>query len=482
MAHTTNRTFICSVVFLDIADYSQLPVDEQIQLKSRLNGILGEAIQDVAVNDRIILDTGDGAAISFLGDPEDALFVALNIRDAIIGEDSSAKPRLSARIGINLGPVKLVQDINGQRNLIGDGINVAQRVMSFAKPGQILVSRSYFEVISRLSQEYSKLFHYEGSRADKHVREHQVYSVSPVEKEKSSPPAQSAQLKEEQNKETTDGDVSTSPAETGTGGQSGKTVTADEGQPLRTLQPSSWQAGWKMRLNRWSVIWIGWKKMLGGWGVKWLDRVKMLINRGAKSFNWNAIRNNRTMLYSAVALIVILISVPVILSRTGRMPEKDPGTVPSPTAVATPEVTKKAKISPMTKKVETNAAAKKAESLAVAKKVKPPELEKKAESPAPTSEEQKKTDTATTPEDQKKTDTAMTLEAPSAPATVSLGIAPWGEVYVDGNKKGVSPPLNSLQVTPGKHQIEIRNTTFPSYKQDVKLKPGEQLKIKHKFR
>ena len=113
MAHTTNRTFICSVVFLDIVDYSQQPVDDQIQMKSRFNVILSEAIKDVAVNDRIILDTGDGAAISFLGDPEDALFVALSIRDAIISEESTFTPRLSARLGINLGPVKLVQDING---------------------------------------------------------------------------------------------------------------------------------------------------------------------------------------------------------------------------------------------------------------------------------------------------------------------------------------------------------------------------------
>jgi hypothetical protein len=408
MPHTTNRTFICSVVFLDIVEYSQQPVDEQIQMKSRFNVILAEAIKDVAVNDRIILDTGDGAAISFLGDPEDALFVALSIRDAIIGEDSSAKPRLSARIGINLGPVKLVQDINGQRNLIGDGINVAQRVMSFANSGQVLVSRSYFEVISRLSQEYAKLFHYEGSRADKHVREHQVYSVYPVEKEKVPPPTPPVQRKEEQSKEITGGDVSAFAAGTDTGGQSSKTVTAEEGQPLRTSRPSSWQ--------------LDWKKMLISWSAKW--------------FNWNTIRNNRTMLYVAAALIVILISVPVIVWRTGGVPEKDPGTVQLPTSVATQEATRK---------IETPAEAKKVKALAEAKK---------AETPG----------------------------KPAAPATVSLGIAPWGEVYVDGNKKGVSPPLNSLQVAPGKHQIEIRNTTFSPYKQTVDLKPGEQLKIKHKFR
>jgi hypothetical protein len=82
MQAATNRTFICSVVFLDIVEYSRKPVAEQIQLKERLNTLLTEALANVAPNDRIILDTGDGAALSFLGDPEDALFVSLALRDA----------------------------------------------------------------------------------------------------------------------------------------------------------------------------------------------------------------------------------------------------------------------------------------------------------------------------------------------------------------------------------------------------------------
>ena len=95
--------------------------------------------------------------------------------------DSLALPRehqLSLRCGINLGPVKLVKDINARPNIIGDGINVAQRIMGFAQPGQALISRSYFEVVSRLSEEYANLFQYEGSRTDKHVREHEVYALS----------------------------------------------------------------------------------------------------------------------------------------------------------------------------------------------------------------------------------------------------------------------------------------------------------------
>jgi hypothetical protein len=87
----------------------------------------------------------------------------------------------------------------------------------------------------------------------------------------------------------------------------------------------------------------------------------------------------------------------------------------------------------------------------------------------------------TVPEEQKKSEPPTTIETPATPATLSFGVAPWGEVYVDGSKKGVSPPLNSLKVAPGQHLIEIRNTSFPSYKQTVDLKPGEQFKIRHKF-
>ena len=177
MDQRTNRTFICSVLYLDIAEYSKKSVEEQIAVKGRFNALLSEIIKDIAVNDRIILDTGDGAAIGFLGDPEDALFVAMEFRESVLNEQPPSSPPLSIRMGINLGPVKLVRDINKQLNLIGDGINVGQRVMSFAQPGQLLVSRSYYEVISCLTQEYAKLFVYQGVQADKHIREHGIYAV-----------------------------------------------------------------------------------------------------------------------------------------------------------------------------------------------------------------------------------------------------------------------------------------------------------------
>ncbi len=169
MVENSGRTVVCSVLFLDIVEYSKQSVAEQLQLKQAFNRLLTGVLESVAAPERVLLDTGDGAAIAFLGDPEDALFVALAIQNEAV--------HLPLRMGINLGPVRLLKDLNGLVNIIGDGINVAQRVMSFSEPGQLLVSRSFFEVASRLSKDNAGLFTHEGSRTDKHVREHEVYSV-----------------------------------------------------------------------------------------------------------------------------------------------------------------------------------------------------------------------------------------------------------------------------------------------------------------
>lgn len=177
MEERDNRTIMCSVLFLDIVEYSKKSVSGQISLKDRFNAYLSAAIRDVPIADRIILDTGDGAAINFLGDVEDALKAALSLRGSLLNEDVNMDPPLLVRMGINLGPVRLVRDINGQPNIVGDGINVAQRVMGFADAAQILVSRSYFDAVSRLSPKYAGMFHYQGSRTDKHVREHEVYAI-----------------------------------------------------------------------------------------------------------------------------------------------------------------------------------------------------------------------------------------------------------------------------------------------------------------
>jgi class 3 adenylate cyclase len=173
------RTWLCSVVFIDVVGYSIRPVEVQMTWKGRFNRYVADAIEDLAESDRVILDTGDGAAICFLGDPEAAMFATLRLLDSLARLEPKEVDPMRVRIGINLGSIKLVKDINGRLNAVGDGINVAQRVMSFAGQNEILVSRSFYEVVSCLSDSYNRLFHYNGVRKDKHVREHTVYDLRP---------------------------------------------------------------------------------------------------------------------------------------------------------------------------------------------------------------------------------------------------------------------------------------------------------------
>ena len=104
MTEAVNRTLVCSVLFIDIVGYSKKGVAEQVKVKRLFNEILTSALEQVAPRERVVVDTGDGAAITFLGDPEGALFVSLAVLDKV-GE-------LPLRLGINLGPVSLIKDIN----------------------------------------------------------------------------------------------------------------------------------------------------------------------------------------------------------------------------------------------------------------------------------------------------------------------------------------------------------------------------------
>jgi Adenylate and Guanylate cyclase catalytic domain len=176
MVKRLNKTSICSIVFLDIVKYTQLSIEDQSTIKKQFELLITESLKNTPQYDRIILDTGDGAAIAFLGAPEDAMFVSLNIRNSIVNNQNDSL-LLKIRFGINLGPVRIINDINGHLNILGDGINVAQRIMSFAAPNQILVSKSYFEVTSRLSKEFMEIFSYSGLRKDKHIREHELYEI-----------------------------------------------------------------------------------------------------------------------------------------------------------------------------------------------------------------------------------------------------------------------------------------------------------------
>jgi hypothetical protein len=386
MEERDNKTIICSVLFLDIVEYSRKAVSGQISLKEGFNVFLSTALSEIPVTDRIILDTGDGAAISFLGDIEDAIKVGLSMRNSLLTAGVYMDTPLLVRMGINLGPVRLVKDINNRPNIVGDGINVAQRVMDFADVGQLLVSRSYYDAVSRISQEYAGMFHYQGSRTDKHVREHEVYAI----------------------------------------GYPGE-FTLVKSNP--TVQDKVQKVVTELKDN------------VSQWGVS------------ARNAYQKASGKQRVLFFSATLLVLIVLGAGLSLLNQGTMSSDKQVVVRYyPDAEQAP--------------LSVHALS-----------------EKEPEITEPVSVVKEKVKAAPVKKNSKRSIARVrTLEETTgAVAVMNLVVVPWGEVYLDGRKQGVSPPLMELQVAPGKHEIEIRNTRFPVYKQTIQAKVGEKINIKHTF-
>jgi len=158
-----SKTIVCSVLSIDVADFSQRSVREQVVLKERFNAIVTKAMAGIDRDDRIIRDTGGGATVSFLRDPERAAFVGSQARDALDGliVELPGLPHpweVRVRVGIDFGPMRLCEDVNGRLSIVGESINSAERIMSFADGGQILVSRSYRDIMVAISEKNAKLF------------------------------------------------------------------------------------------------------------------------------------------------------------------------------------------------------------------------------------------------------------------------------------------------------------------------------------
>jgi hypothetical protein len=64
---------------------------------------------------------------------------------------------------------------------------------------------------------------------------------------------------------------------------------------------------------------------------------------------------------------------------------------------------------------------------------------------------------------------------------VKLSIQPWGEVWINGSLKGVSPPMRFLQLEPGTYNVELRNPGLQSMRRQLVVTAGQPVAIEHRF-
>jgi adenylate cyclase len=104
---------------------------------------------------RVVKRTGDGSIIEFRS-VVDAVRCAIEVQNGMIERNAGLPPerRIEFRVGIHLGDV--VEEADG--DLMGDGVNIAARVESIAKPNAICLSeQAYWQVKGRLNVAASDL-------------------------------------------------------------------------------------------------------------------------------------------------------------------------------------------------------------------------------------------------------------------------------------------------------------------------------------
>jgi hypothetical protein len=123
----------------------------------------------------ISLPTGDGMAMVFFHDPIASVRCAIEISEAL-----KRNLAIQLRMGVHSGPVYRHADIKDELNVLGGGINIAQRVMDCGDAGHILISKSVADVLSQLSG-WSENLHDLGKCQVKHGLRVHLYNVYTTE-------------------------------------------------------------------------------------------------------------------------------------------------------------------------------------------------------------------------------------------------------------------------------------------------------------
>jgi serine/threonine-protein kinase len=71
--------------------------------------------------------------------------------------------------------------------------------------------------------------------------------------------------------------------------------------------------------------------------------------------------------------------------------------------------------------------------------------------------------------------------APLATGVLQLAISPWGQVEVDGQAAGTTPPLTRITLDEGAHTITLRNEDYPPHTITVQVSADKPVTVRHRF-
>ncbi|MFN2453531.1 MAG: hypothetical protein ABR577_04860 [Pyrinomonadaceae bacterium] len=197
--------FTTDIILIDVVGYSSLPNEYQLFTVEAINECISKSLafwsalkflkrEDVLLG---FIPTGDGVYIIL--NPTVCgygIFLGLSLRNHLLYISSGMRELYKGiRVGINMGDVLPVNDINGNRNYVGDGLNDCARLLSvkeedaitfYGDSNYVVASESAYYWFSKLYigdevSEFLSTIKFKRSDkiviVDKHKKVHNAYMV-----------------------------------------------------------------------------------------------------------------------------------------------------------------------------------------------------------------------------------------------------------------------------------------------------------------
>lgn len=173
------QNFIASVLFAEIAGYADRPVFEQIQYTTQMRQLLERITAHCNSRNFLTVDREDSVILLFPGDPIECFDLAKLLTEELASEETHRD--LPLYIGVNLGPVTLGKNELSMPQVSGVGVEDAARVARAGLLREVLISRAYYTVFARISQEHGLLQYREfiSDEADESFAIYQIAQPSP---------------------------------------------------------------------------------------------------------------------------------------------------------------------------------------------------------------------------------------------------------------------------------------------------------------